>query len=136
MLKYSICLGSLQLRLFKTSLMDTSFNDNQNLPKTGNELKVISDLLCLEQHLETRNDRTSCLSANLPQFVLLAAVNRAIINFDRRWYEYSGLVVEKSLIWEFTKPLPRLKRDSVVSLGDCCSEKYLASKKKAFFSQK
>jgi len=121
--KSSSCLSSFQLRLFKRSLMYTSFNDNQNLPKTGNEPEATPILQLFKQRQKANESLTLSFQLTLPQIVWLVAVNRAIINFKRNWYEYIGNSAVKSLILKFIKGIPPSKRDFIVAICDCSSKK-------------
>lgn len=102
--------------------MHTSFNDNQNLPKTGNNPKVIPILQHLEQCLQENLSVTQSFQATLPQIVWLTAINQTIMNFTQRCYEYSGNYAVKSLILEFINGLPPSKYNFLNFLGSYISK--------------
>lgn len=102
--------------------MHTPFNDNQNLPKTGNNPKVIPILQHLEQCLQENLSVTRSFQATLPQIVWLTAVNPTIINWPRCCYEYSGNLAVKSLILELFHGLYPYKCNFMDFLGSYSSK--------------
>lgn len=102
--------------------MHTYFNDNQNLPKTGNKPEAIPIIQHFEQCLQENESITRSFQATLPQIVWLTAVNQSILNFHQGCYEYSGNSAGKLLIWEFINCLSLSQCNFIVFFGSCSSK--------------
>ncbi len=95
--------------------MKTPFNNTQNLPLSDNEAQSFHSL---QQRLEVTEARNRQLWENLPQIIWLAQVNGEITEFNRRWYEYTGLSALESLGWGFLKALHPEDRDRFLALSN------------------
>ena len=93
--------------------MKTPFNNTQNLPLSDNEAQSFHSL---QQRLEVTEARNRQLWENLPQIIWLAQVNGEITEFNRRWYEYTGLSALESLGWGFLKVIHPEDRDRFLAL--------------------
>lgn len=96
--------------------MKTPFNNTQNLPPSHSDCEALASLQSLQQRLEVTEARNRQLLESLPQIIWLAQVNGEITEFNRRWYDYTGLTAVESLGWGFLKALHPEDRDRFIAL--------------------
>jgi PAS domain S-box-containing protein len=85
--------------------MNTSFNQNPSTVDPASETvqQLQRQIEQLERCLDTRDARNRQLMAAMPQIVWMAKADGSIIDFNYRWYEYTGLAAAESLYWGFLK---------------------------------
>ncbi|MGB3207384.1 MAG: PAS domain S-box protein [Crinalium sp.] len=94
--------------------MSTFFNHDPSIVDAGEIQGLHQQIDRLERCLAISSSRQRQLMATVSEIAWIANADGSMIDFNPRWYEYSGLGIAESLDWGFLKAIHPEDRDRLI----------------------